>query len=219
MLEIGRVTPDDIWTAKSPGGATWTFICTANNNLYFNGGQMTHVRLMEENPELIKELNYLLGTDITSGGKLDAFALRSYIKTKPIAVAGRTGNVRCEDEKYRNVCSFWDNPGLNKISKPCVQELLKHKLIDDNFLINLPTGYYSYTPAEFIAGTYHPDQLIHPDEKRKLAIHLLKGLDKKQALQYAGATPTPRNSSLNPGEKYWALSSENFSFKDWLNKC
>lgn len=216
MIEIGEITPDTIYGTDPDK----TFIYTANHNLYLANGHRTHGELIEQNKKLALELNELLGTDITSGGQIDWSGLRSYIKNKPLGILGRFGTITDRFNHVQKVCAFWNNPALARLVQPCVGKLLKDHLISNNYLISLPGTIFSYNAEEFLKLPVKNPTASQVIQNNKVqAMHLLKGKEKKQALQYAGASPTPRNPSLNPGEKYWALNSENFSFKDWLEMC
>jgi len=208
-----RFDPDTIWNSNAKA----TFIYTRAKNLWEIDGNETHGDLIEQNPQLQDELTKIF----TSLGKTNwnytnedgilesqPWQLRHGIMDYPAALMGRIGIVA-----NTQVCAFWSPPEHleQMLLKPCLQALLNKQLIKEDTVVRIK-GNTEYA-KDVIAGIT-PSQSITQDDRQLL--HLLQGNNKKQELMKMGATPKKPTPNLNPGQKYWALNSEHFSFKQWL---
>ena len=213
------INPDNVWNGGSP--ARTTFIYTKNRNLWTTMGIKTHIALIEDEPELQEELIKLYAeygkTEWNSSDKLSYFLRRDFSEYA-VGVLGRIGNMR-----GNNVCSFWDSPlNSSPLLKQCLQVLISDDCLDINDIVILPPYSKPSYVKDFIAGQIN--QAMNPQEKQRMDmlrnLHLMPGKEKKQAmgqLGFGSKSPASIKYGLQPGQKHWALASEDFSFKKWLD--
>jgi hypothetical protein len=117
------------------------------------------------------------------------------------------------------VASFWGHSKVlfDKLLKDCLQELIHKKLLSKEDFVSTPI--HKTIPIEQILGGTAKEQEIDQD-KLELAkkMHLLRGQEKQDAMKklgVGGRKDHPIQTSLDkaglriPGQKWWALNSEN----------
>lgn len=178
-----------------------TFIY-ALNRLFFGSNKLYHSNLINQTPVLAR----LAADDV--------------MQSMPpgVALLGRTGEI----ESGHKLCAFWDSDGdAKKLFIPCVKKLIADGHLTDMDIVSLPP-YGNPKYVKDVLSKFEVKEMT-PAEKHKMELmrrlHLMQGAEKKQTLASMGAlkgTPASQKYGLTPGQKHWALNSENFSFKNWL---
>jgi hypothetical protein len=118
------------------------------------------------------------------------------------------------------IVSFWNsNEDVYMRLPNCIAELMNRNLITDKVIISTPRhGTSIYSQAQ--VGTERPHETAVDDEelKQRLQLHLLRGDEKKAAMQKLGLEPASqkhpvqqsmeKGKYINPGQKWWAMHSE-----------
>jgi len=114
-------------------------------------------------------------------------------------VAGRTGFVTCNNTR-KNVITFWKCK--HEFMVTCLEYMLNNKLITNDYLYLGDNN--AMTVSQLIGGSaFSP-----PDDSEARALHTMQGQEKNKALKDMGVTSPERPQGLNPGQKWWALNSE-----------
>lgn len=179
-----------------------------SGELYWSVGMGTHGRLISDTPAL-KELT---GGDTRRKTLEDNFCLTGRIGLASASYqsfhkAGVAGYIEPEYEGQK-IISFWNDDLHDGDLQECIRSIIKHGLATEKDLISTPEN---YTYRVFDTNVQKHD--LSPEEREKLNIlkdkpHELRGDDKKKALEKLGAKPKTRPLSLDPGEKWWAMQSE-----------
>ncbi len=199
---IKNLSPDDVYVASNKGT---TFLYTKDHHLWHYPIHYTHTDIAAEKP-VEKNIFKLAGSK---------FRIYGRDRLLELSLLGRIGKV-----DGVHACSFWNSELMTELLKPCLQALVRENLINENTVVVLPPWNNPVPLKDFIG---QPPRKLTQKEKeeveKKRQVHLLRGNEKKYALAGAGYTPPTPSShqyGLSPGQKYWAMDSEGFSFKDWL---
>ncbi len=135
------------------------------------------------------------------------------------ALLGRTGEIG----SGHKVCVFYEVEN-DKLLLSCIKKLISEGHLTEYDILSLPPYSKPQYVSEFLKGTAKKRELT-PAERHRMEVmrklHLMQAGEKKKALASMGAMgqiPSSQKYGLPPGQKYWALSSENFSFKEWFDK-
>ncbi|RDJ35188.1 MAG: hypothetical protein DWQ19_10210 [Crenarchaeota archaeon] len=179
-------------------GVGVTFLYFSDGQLIAEHGSYSHRELENNNPSLKEKLNNFSWDEVLEGRTVEL----------------PSGHM---------ACSFWPKEPFSykNYLTPCLKKLISYGYLTDQDIVVLPPYKEPHYVSEVLKGIEIKD--LSSLEKQEVdyfkKLHLMKGDEKKQALTSLGIKPkTPASAQygLAPGQKAWALNSENFSFKKWL---
>ncbi len=136
--------------------------------------------------------------------------------------------IGAEEDDHTYLVTFW-NDDINvygELLPTCMLHLYDNNLITDPVIINTPIFIENYSSGQVETQGIARDPTPSVDKKeldRMRELHLMRGDQKKKAMQELGLAATsqkhPMQATLekggyiNPGQKWWAPTSESFSRK------
>jgi hypothetical protein len=192
---------------------TLAFFYSLDHKIYYaNRTGEWHVGLLRSNPELYQKYKKMY--DILNNSTRYADKARDALERR--LLFGRIGLLNYKNSETKNLLvSFWnENPNmLNRLLVPCLNQLAQDGKIDkERDAFSTPNHKTQWIKDILPATEISPED--KEQRKRMLALHLMGPQEKMQQLKKQGWTPKQNfwqtSGFVQPGQKYWALNSENF---------
>jgi len=221
----------------------YTFMYGEKLGFYWDSGDVSHMDILRRldkeldaqigdeegieniDPELLARYRYvdklygLLHTDLEEA--------QQHMLMGRAAPMNQIPDIGTEDD-YTYLVTFWndDMDVYGELLPTCMLHLYDNNLITDPVIINTPIFIKNYSSGEVETQGIARDPTPSVDKKeleRMRQLHLMRGDEKKKAMQELGlATASQKHPMqaaleksgyINPGQKWWASTSESFSRK------